>query len=61
MNDSVDRRRFLKRAGSAAVGLGFAARAGSAVGPNNRIRVAAAGTNSRGLALIECLGNASGA
>ena len=66
MNDSFSRRDFLKTAGTVGLGLSLAnyvASAGLAVqpaprrktGPNETIRVAVIGTNSRGLAHVECL------
>jgi predicted dehydrogenase len=69
MNDPMDRRHFLKRAGVIGLGLGMAssfgplaeASAQSAVatarkiGPNDKIKAAVFGTNSRGMAHIDCL------
>jgi predicted dehydrogenase len=74
MNDSKNRRRFLKQAGAAGVGLGMAgyfcslAQADSytaptsarKIGPNDKITAAVIGTNGRGLAHIDCLGNIPG-
>src|SRR5712664_2513243 len=74
MNDSINRRRFLKQAGTAGVGLGMAgyfgplAQANSQtasssarkIGANDKITAAVIGTNSRGLAHIDCLGNIQG-
>src|SRR5260370_39596577 len=74
MNDSINRRRFWKQAGAVAVGLGiagylgpFAADSQAAptsarkIGANDKITAAVIGTNSRGLAHINCLGNIHGA
>src|SRR5260370_3921718 len=71
MNDSINRRRFLKQTGVAGVGLGTASYFGSLgkadsrtaptsarkIGANDKITAAVIGTNGRGLAHIECLGN----
>ena len=69
MNESINRRHFLKQAGAAGVGLGMAgyfgsvARAGAGpapapakqFGPNDRIVAAVCGTNGRGLTHVHCL------
>ena len=69
MRDSINRRDFLKRAGTAGLGLGMASQIGSVayarasatkplrrtVGPNDKLTVAVIGTNGRGLAHLECL------
>lgn len=68
MQNSINRRNFLKRAGTAGVGLGMIsylgpvarAQTGSSpsanvVGANDKITVAVIGTNGRGLAHIQCL------
>ena len=69
MRDSIKRRDFLKRAGTAGLGLGLASQFSSlanaaasatkplrrAVGPNDKLNVAVIGTNGRGLAHVECL------
>ena len=74
MNDSIDRRQFLKRTGAASIGLAMAANLDSLVsanagensnmarkiGPNDRITAAVIGTNGRGLAHIQCLRRLSG-
>ncbi len=74
MNTPIDRRHFLKQAGSAGVGLGLAGylaalnRAGAqvgatparAIGADGPVRVAVCGTNSRGLAHIDCLAQLPG-
>jgi predicted dehydrogenase len=70
MNDSMDRRQFLKQSGAAGVGLGLGLYAASAalgraqsvttarkIGPNGRINAAVIGTNGRGGAHIACLTN----
>lgn len=68
-DDSINRRRFLKQTGLAGVGLGMAGYLGSfiqadaqktnpvtnATGANNKVTAAVIGTNSRGLAHIDCL------
>ena len=73
-NDPIDRRYFLKQAGTAGLGLGAAgylgslAKADSQTAPtsirkieaNDKIKAAVIGTNSRGLAHINCLGNIPG-
>ena len=75
MNDSINRRRFLKQTGAAGVGLGMAGYFGSLgkadsktiptsarkIGANDKISAAVIGTNGRGLAHIDCLGNIKGA
>ncbi len=69
MNDSINRRLFLKKTGAAGIGLGVAAYFGSTAdtnaqpasmggrkfGPNDKITAAVIGTNGRGLAHIGCL------
>jgi predicted dehydrogenase len=67
MSESIDRREFMKLAGTAGVGLGVAGSIGSmaAAGPttprrhgqsaNDKVTMAVIGTNSRGLALAEML------
>ena len=73
MRYSINRRDFLKRAGTAGLGLGLAdalipklvaAETGSAparkLGANDTINVAVIGTNSRGLAHVECLAGLPG-
>jgi predicted dehydrogenase len=73
-NDPINRRRFLKRSGAAGMGLGLAGYLGSLakadsqtvptsvrkIGPNDRITAAVIGTNGRGLAHVDCLGNIQG-
>ena len=73
-NDSINRRHFLKHAGTAGVGLGMVGYFGSLskaesqtarasarkIGANDKIIAAVVGTNSRGLAHIDCLGNIQG-
>lgn len=73
MNDSLNRRKFLKQAGAAGLGLslaqvGFSARAETTserparrLGANDKIAVAVIGTNGRGLAHIDCLAGLPGA
>src|SRR6267143_831890 len=74
MNDSNNRRHFLKQAGAAGIGLGMAGYVGSfakadsqtaptsarKIGANDKITAAVIGTNSRGLAHIDCLGSIKG-
>ena len=74
MRASINRRDFLKQAGTAGLGLGLgshfilAANGTPAVrssgrrtlGPNDTLNVAVVGTNGRGLAHIECLTNLPG-
>ena len=74
MNDSINRRHFLKQAGVAGVGLGLAGSAGfftparardagmvsRSIGANDRITAAVIGTNGRGLAHIDCLATLPG-
>ncbi len=74
MRGSLNRRDFLKQAGSAGPGLALASQIGSvgraatsapkplrrSVGPNDTLTVAVIGTNGRGLAHIECLTNIPG-
>jgi predicted dehydrogenase len=72
MNDSLNRRDFLKQTGVAGIALGAGyfgslARAEDAapasdrkIGPNDTIRAAVMGTNGRGLAHIDCLGSLPG-
>ena len=65
MRNSINRRAFLKLTSAAGAGLGLlsygpgivcaAAPAGRRVGANEKLTVAVVGTNSRGLAHIECL------
>lgn len=61
MKNCINRRDFLKQTTIATIGLGVASYAHAAsvgaggVGANNKITVAVIGTNSRGLAHIECL------
>jgi predicted dehydrogenase len=69
MRDLINRRDFLKRTGTAGLGLGLASQIGSVayaaasatkplrrtVGPNDTLNVAVIGTNGRGLAHVECL------
>src|ERR1035441_10204956 len=66
MRASINRRDFLKQAGTAGLGLGLASQIGSVayaaakpggrtMGPNDTLKVAVIGTNGRGLAHIECL------
>ena len=69
MSEPIDRRNFLKQAGTAGIGLGMAgyfsplARAGTQpsvtaarkIGANDKITVAVIGTNGRGMAHIDCL------
>src|SRR5882762_10422363 len=74
MNDSNNRRSFLKQAGAAGVGLGMAGYFASLskaesqtaptsarkIGANDKITAAVIGTNGRCLAHIDCLGNIQG-
>lgn len=74
MNDSINRRDFLKKTGVAGIGLGMAGYLGSStntsaqaattggrkLGPNDKILAAVIGTNGRGLAHIGCLGSIPG-
>jgi len=70
MNTNIDRRRFLKQASVASVGLGMAGYFGSLAkaddaqsapspakkfGPNDKITAAICGTNGRGLTHVHCL------
>jgi len=69
MNETIDRRRFLKQAGTIGIGLGMAgyfnplARAGEQsivpaakkFGPNDKITAAVIGANGRGMSHIGCL------
>jgi predicted dehydrogenase len=64
MHDFINRRDFLKRTGTASLGLGLASYLGSAarskaqgrvIGANDKIVVAVIGTNGRGLAHIHAL------
>lgn len=69
MNDSINRRHFLKQTGAAGVGLGMAGYLGSLwqanaqttntiagkIGANDKITAAVVGTNGRGLSHIGCL------
>ena len=68
MNQSIDRRQFLKQAGAAGVGLTMAGYLGSVskaeakeplppakqFGPNDRITAAVCGTNGRGITHVHC-------
>ena len=74
MNDSINRRHFLKQAGVTGVGLGLAGSTGfftpasakdagmvsRSSGASDRITAAVIGTNGRGLAHIDCLGTLPG-
>ena len=74
MNDSINRRHFLRHAGAAGFGLGMAGYFGSLakadshahrtsarkIGASDKITAAVIGTNGRGLAHIDCLGNIQG-
>jgi predicted dehydrogenase len=74
MNDSINRRNFLKRTGAASIGLGMAGYFGSSAntnaeaaatgrrtpGPNDKITAAVIGTNGRGLAHVGCLTSLTG-
>lgn len=61
MNDLMNRRAFVRRAATAGAGVLFASplaslgRAATPPSANSRLRVAIAGTNSRGLAHVQCL------
>ena len=69
MNNSINRRHFLKQTGAAGIGLGAASYLGSLhkmyaqdtgpaarkIGTNDKITAAVIGTNGRGLAHIDCL------
>jgi predicted dehydrogenase len=66
MQNPINRRKFLKRAGTAGVGLGMisylgpiaraqAAPSANTLGANDKITVAVIGTNGRGLAHVQCL------
>jgi predicted dehydrogenase len=69
MNESINRRRFLKQAGAAGIGLQMAGYLGSIgkanaqdaisgarkIGPSDKITAAVIGTNGRGLAHVQCL------
>src|SRR5882757_5874027 len=68
MNDSINRRNFLKQASAAGIGLGMAGYFGSVananaqtaivrrkLGPNDKITAAVIGNNGRGLAHVGCL------
>lgn len=70
MNESIPRRDFLKRAGTAGLGLALANYVNAAEtaatplrqrGANEKLAVAVIGTNGRGLAHIECLTGIPGA
>src|SRR5260370_21127200 len=74
MNDSINGRLFLKQGGAVGVGLGIvgyfgplaadsqaAPTSARKIGANDKITAAVIGTNSRGLAHINCLGNIHGA
>ena len=70
MNESINRRYFLKQASVAGIGLGMAgyfnpsAKASvtpaKKIGANDKITAAVLGTNGRGLAHIDCLTNLRG-
>ena len=74
MNDTINRRHFLKQAGVTGVGLGLAGSTGlftsahakdasvvsRSIGASDRITAAVIGTNGRGLAHIDCLGTLPG-
>ena len=66
MNDSINRREFLQRTSAAGIGLGLmnysglAATTARKIGANDKITAAVFGTNSRGLAHIDCLANLPG-
>lgn len=74
MSDPLNRRNFLKKAGATGAGLGLASyftspafaenrpspAAPKKFGPNDKITAAVIGTNSRGLAHIDCLTNLPG-
>ncbi|HZF02005.1 MAG TPA: Gfo/Idh/MocA family oxidoreductase [Methylomirabilota bacterium] len=74
MNDFINRRDFLKKTGTAGIGLGMAGYFGSLakadsqtapalagkIGANGKITAAVIGTNGRGLAHISCLGSIPG-
>src|ERR1700733_8853068 len=74
MNDSINRRDFLKRTGAAGIGLGIAGYFGSSqntraqagamegrkLGPKDKITAAVIGTNGRGLAHVACLTSLAG-
>ncbi len=68
MNDAINRRSFLKQAGTAGLGLSVAGyfgasaetraqtpAAGPTTAPNSKLTVAVIGTNGRGLAHVDCL------
>jgi predicted dehydrogenase len=69
MNDAINRRTFLQRAGAAGLGLSLAgyfssppetqaqtpAATGRTPGPNDKITAAVIGTNGRGMAHVDCL------
>ena len=69
MKDAINRRKFLKQAGAAGLGLGLAgyfgspsqtraqtpAATGRTLGPNDQINAAVIGTNGRGMAHVDCL------
>jgi len=69
MNEAINRRKFLKRAGAAGLGLSLAGYFGSPTdtraqtpaitgrtpGPNDKINAAVIGTNGRGMAHVDCL------
>jgi hypothetical protein len=73
MNNSMNRRNFLKQTGAAGVSLGMAGYLGSlgnanaqsdsparAIGANDKITTAVIGTNGRGIAHIDCLARIPG-
>lgn len=74
MNDTIDRRKFLKQASAAGIGLSVAGyfspfsaagkqpqmTAARKIGANDRISAAVIGCNGRGMAHIDCLANLPG-
>ena len=70
MSHSINRRDFLRQAGTVSLGLGLASHFGSyanaaaptgrQLGANDKLTVAIIGTNGRGLAHVECLTNLPG-
>ena len=74
MNDSINRRHFLKQTGAAGIGLGLAgyfgsstnakaqaiAQGGRTMGSKDKITAAVIGTNGRGLAHVEYLTSVPG-
>ena len=65
MNQSIDRRSFIKGGAAAGLGVGLAAvlpsvmRAAQSQSPSSRVRVAVVGTHNRGLEIIQSLGGIS--